>query len=186
MINLLPWREDIARRKKQIFALRISLLPTLAVMGVVIVFGFEYHKQQQLRRQLQAVEFDVRLVQQAYADALLSKKKQQIWQDRLALTRYYQAQRQLPLPFDILPHKPRMSGIHLLSLHCQLAQCEIKGIVNELHQLRPFMDELSNSPQVTKLQIEQLLPNKAMRSDGINSSGSSLFLVSLQLVSEVL
>ncbi|CAM4148305.1 PilN domain-containing protein [Vibrio neonatus] len=181
MINFLPWREQIARRKKWAFILRLTLLPLLVLVGALIGFGFAAQYQQQLRTDLQALTSEVTSAKRIHLEATSIAEQQNNWRERLLLAQSYHAQGERPLPIDILPHKPTMQGISLLSFVCQHSECAIEGMVQHIHQLSPFMDELASSPFLKYLQIEQLQPKT--RDD---RQSSTLFLISFQLVNEAL
>ncbi|CAM2987455.1 PilN domain-containing protein [Vibrio rarus] len=178
MINLLPWREEVTRSKRRQLVTRIALLPIVVLLGAGGMFLLEYRNQVQLQQQLNVINTQVNVLKQAHADAVDLQQKQQLWRDKLSLLHHYQALREQPLPLDILPHKPAMQGVHLLLYSCQLSACEINGVVRKIHQLRPFMDELSHVPSVEELQIKQLLPDRG--------NNETLFTLSFQLVSDAL
>ncbi|GAD88011.1 hypothetical protein VHA01S_003_00870 [Vibrio halioticoli NBRC 102217] len=181
MINFLPWREQIARRKKWVFWLRLTLLPLLVLISLLIALRLTTQYQQQLRVELQALNSEINAAKRIHIEATRIADEKTNWRERLLLVQSYYAQGERPLPIDILPHKPAMQGISLLSFACQFSECEIKGRVQYLHQLSPFMDYLAKSPFLKYLQIEQLLPKT---SDDMQTS--TLFLISFQLVSEAL
>ncbi|GAD80577.1 hypothetical protein [Vibrio ezurae] len=179
MINFLPWREGIARRRKWLFILRLTLLPVLVLLISLLALSFAMQYQQQLQRNLHALTSEVKRTQRAHVEATQAAEEQQRWYERVLLIQRHQAQTERPFPIDLLPHKPATQGISLLRFVCELSACEIEGRAQHIHQLSPFMDALSQAPWIHYLQIEQLLPEV-----NLDSQSSTRFLISFHIRSQ--
>ncbi|GEA51347.1 hypothetical protein VIN01S_21510 [Vibrio inusitatus NBRC 102082] len=179
MINLLPWREQQARMQRWRFFTRASVPSFLVILGFIAIYFLELQYQDDRELELSILQSEVMKIKQIYAEETNEIKEQALWKKRLERLHNQQRLRQLPLPIDVLPDKSSVEGIGLLVLHCQLQECVIEGSVEALYQLRPFIDGVASEPQVSSLQIEQLMPVTTIKGEGLNQ-----FKISFQLGSE--